>query len=81
MICILVLGGLLLSLAIPQPLAQPPEAISSISEEPITPIPSLPPIDPMKVRLGERLFGDPRLSRDRAVVRRAPISVPMAQPR
>ena len=64
MICILVLGGLLLSLAIPQPLAQPPEAISSISEEPITPIPSLPPIDPMKVRLGERLFGDPRLSRN-----------------
>ena len=64
MICVLVLGGLLLSLAIPQPLAQPPEANSSFSEEPITPIPSLPPIDPMKVRLGERLFGDPRLSRN-----------------
>jgi cytochrome c peroxidase len=64
MICVLVLGGLLLSSAIPQPRAQPPETNSIISEEPITPIPSLPPIDPMKVRLGERLFGDPRLSRD-----------------
>ena len=64
MICILVLGGLLLSSGIPQPLAQSPEANSIISEEPITPIPSLPPIDPLKVRLGERLFGDPRLSRD-----------------
>ena len=64
MICILFPGGLLLSLAIPQPLAQPPEANSIISEEPITPIPEPPPIDPLKVRLGERLFGDPRLSRD-----------------
>jgi cytochrome c peroxidase len=60
MICALVSGGLLLSPAIPQPL----EANSITSEEPITPIPSLPPIDPLKVRLGERLFGDPRLSRD-----------------
>ena len=64
MICILILGGLLLALAIPQPLAQPSEANSIISEEPITPIPSLPPIDPLKVGLGERLFSDPRLSRD-----------------
>jgi cytochrome c peroxidase len=65
MACALVLGGgLLLSSAIPQPLAQPPEANSIISEEPITPILSLPSIDPLKVRLGERLFGDPRLSRD-----------------
>jgi cytochrome c peroxidase len=64
MICVLVLGGLLLSSGIPQPLAQSPETNSVISEEPITPIPPLPPIDPLKVGLGERLFGDPRLSRD-----------------
>jgi cytochrome c peroxidase len=64
MICALVSGGLLLSPAIPEPRAQPLEANSITSEEPITPIPSLPPIDPLKVRLGERLFGDPRLSRD-----------------
>jgi cytochrome c peroxidase len=31
--------------------------------EPITPIPALPAADPLKVALGERLFGDPRLSR------------------
>ena len=48
----------------PQPLVQWQQTNSIISEEPITPIPSLPPIDPLKVRLGERLFGDPRLSRD-----------------
>jgi cytochrome c peroxidase len=64
MISVLILGGLLLSSAIPQPLAQPPEANSTVSEEPITPIPEPPPIDTAKVRLGERLFGDPRLSRD-----------------
>jgi cytochrome c peroxidase len=64
MICVLALGSLLLSSAIPQPLAQPPEANNIISEEPITPIPAPPAIDPLKVRLGERLFGDRRLSRD-----------------
>ena len=63
MICLLVLGGLWISTAIPQPLAEPPELNSIIAEEPITPIPSPPPIDSLKVRLGERLFGDPRLSR------------------
>jgi cytochrome c peroxidase len=61
-ICVLVSGGLWISSAIPQPLAEPPETNSIIAEEPITPIPSPPPIDPLKVRLGERLFGDPRLS-------------------
>jgi cytochrome c peroxidase len=35
-----------------------------LSEEPITPVPKPPQIDPLKIRLGERLFGDPRLSRD-----------------
>jgi cytochrome c peroxidase len=63
-ICVLVLGGLLLSSAIPQPLGPPQEANSIVSEEPITPITAPPPIDRLKVRLGERLFGDPRLSRD-----------------
>jgi cytochrome c peroxidase len=31
--------------------------------EPITPVPEPPAADPLKVALGERLFGDPRLSR------------------
>ncbi len=70
MIGILIPGGLLFSSSVPRPLAQPLEAngITSangiMSEEPITPIPAPGPIDPLKVRLGERLFGDPRLSRD-----------------
>jgi cytochrome c peroxidase len=34
------------------------------ADEPITPIPEAPTADPLKVALGERLFGDPRLSRD-----------------
>ena len=62
MICIVILGGLLLSSATPQPLLQWQEA--NVSDEPITPVPEPPPIDASKVRLGERLFGDPRLSRD-----------------
>ena len=33
-----------------------------IRGEPITPIPPPPPADPLKLALGERLFGDPRLS-------------------
>ena len=64
MTCVLILGGLLLLSAAQQPLEQPPEANSIFSEEPITPVPKPPQIDPLKVRLGERLFGDPRLSRD-----------------
>ncbi|WP_152613610.1 cytochrome-c peroxidase [Inquilinus limosus] len=39
----------------------PPQAAE---QEPITPIPPPPPADPLKVALGERLFDDPRLSRD-----------------
>jgi cytochrome c peroxidase len=45
-------------------------ALSNVSEsgtthavEPITPVPQPPAADPLKVALGERLFGDPRLSR------------------
>jgi cytochrome c peroxidase len=33
-------------------------------EEPITPVPLPPAVDPLKLALGERLFADPRLSRD-----------------
>jgi cytochrome c peroxidase len=61
---IVVLCGLQLAAAPSQPLDQPPASGGTIAEEPITPIPQPPPIDPRKVKLGERLFGDPRLSRD-----------------
>jgi cytochrome c peroxidase len=61
---IVVLCGLQLAAAPSQPLDQPPASVGTIAEEPITPIPEPPPIDPRKVKLGERLFGDPRLSRD-----------------
>lgn len=63
-ISMVILGGLQLSAAPSQPLDQPPESGSTIAEEPITPVPEPPPIDPRKIKLGERLFGDPRLSRD-----------------
>src|SRR5216684_7742521 len=60
----LLLGSLQLSAEPAQPLDQPLKSDSTISEEPITPIPEPPSIDPLKVKLGERLFGDPRLSHD-----------------
>jgi cytochrome c peroxidase len=49
--------------------AQAPDFSTSSAEpladqEPITPIPPPPAADPKKVALGERLFGDPRLSGD-----------------
>ena len=51
-------------------LAQVPTVVSSRDlpalREPITPIPPPPAADPAKVALGERLFGDTRLSRDHA---------------
>jgi cytochrome c peroxidase len=59
-ISVLILGSLQLS-AVP---SQPLESNSTITEEPITPIPKPAPIDPLKIKLGERLFGDPRLSHD-----------------
>jgi cytochrome c peroxidase len=34
------------------------------TDEPITPVPEPQPVDPMKAALGERLFGDVRLSRE-----------------
>jgi len=42
--------------------AAAPSAITK--DEPITPIPQPPPADPLKLALGEQLFGDPRLSHD-----------------
>ena len=55
---VVIMGGLQLAPAPSQPLE------SGVAEEPIAPIPEPPPIDPRKVKLGERLFGDPRLSHD-----------------
>jgi cytochrome c peroxidase len=63
-ISVVVLGGLQLAAAPSQPLDQRPESDDVGSEEPITPVPEPPPIDPRKVKLGERLFSDPRLSHD-----------------
>src|SRR5882672_8932696 len=62
-ICVLFLGSLQLSPA-PSLSLEQPESNSTIAEEPITPIPEPPTIDPLKIKLGERLFGDPRLSHD-----------------
>jgi cytochrome c peroxidase len=44
-------------------LLQVSESSTTPAVEPITPVPEPPPADPLKVALGERLFGDPRLSR------------------
>jgi cytochrome c peroxidase len=63
-ISIVVLGGLQLAAAPSQPLDQRAGSDDIGSEEPITPVPEPPPIDSRKVKLGERLFGDPRLSHD-----------------
>ena len=58
------LGSLQLSPAPSQSPAPVQQSNGPAIEEPITPIPKAPAIDPLKVRLGERLFGDPRLSHD-----------------
>jgi cytochrome c peroxidase len=63
-ICVLILVGLQLSPAALQSLEPPQEPNSTAADEPIPPIPEPRAIDPLKVRLGERLFGDPRLSHD-----------------
>ena len=59
-----ILGGLQFSAAPSQPLDQPPESAGKLADEPITPVPEPPSMDPRKIKLGERLFADPRLSRD-----------------
>ena len=58
------LASLLPSPALSQGIEQPVETDSVSLEEPITPIPAPPALDPSKIKLGERLFRDPRLSRD-----------------
>jgi cytochrome c peroxidase len=60
----LILGSLQLSPAPSQSSDQLLDANSTTAKEPITPIPEPETIDPLKVKLGERLFGDPRLSHD-----------------
>ena len=63
-ICALIFCSLQLSPAPSQSSDQLLEFNSTVAEEPITPIPAPPTIDPLKVKLGELLFGDPRLSHD-----------------
>jgi cytochrome c peroxidase len=58
----LILGSLQLSPAPSQTSAPPLQSNSATAEEPITPIPEPPTADPRKTKLGERLFGDARLS-------------------
>jgi cytochrome c peroxidase len=48
----------------PAPDAVVPPTVHPAEPEPITPIPPPPKADPLKVALGERLFDDPRVSRD-----------------
>lgn len=47
-----------------QSLERPPEPSGTLADEPITPIPRPPVADPLKLAIGERLFGDSRLSAD-----------------
>src|SRR5512138_400064 len=61
-VLILALGCLQHSSARLQELGPAPASIGA--DEPITAISSLPKIEPLKVRLGERLFDDSRLSHD-----------------
>jgi len=46
------------------PGSQPLSPQAAAEQEPITPVPPPPAADPLKLALGERLFADPRLSRD-----------------
>jgi cytochrome c peroxidase len=62
-IFLLVLGGLQISPA-PSGSLEQVQDWNNLAEEPITPVPGPPAIDPLKIRLGGRLFGDPRLSHD-----------------
>ena len=49
--------------AMAQPTVSQSSAVMAMADqEPITPIPLPPAADPEKLALGERLFGDPRLS-------------------
>lgn len=56
---LLLVGDFVAEASDSQPAAKP-----SADQEPITPIPQPPAADPLKLKLGEDLFGDPRLSAD-----------------
>jgi cytochrome c peroxidase len=57
-------GAVLASVAAAQslPPSDPPQVSVVAEQEPITPVPQPPAADPLKLALGERLFGDARLS-------------------
>jgi cytochrome c peroxidase len=63
-ICALIFGSLQFSPAPSRSSDQLLESTSTTAKEPVTPIPEAVTADPLKVRLGERLFGDTRLSHD-----------------
>ena len=63
-ICALILGSAQITLAPSQSSDQSLESTSTTAKEPITPVPGAHATDPLKVRLGERLFEDTRLSHD-----------------
>jgi cytochrome c peroxidase len=62
--CVFLLASLQPSPALPQGLEEAVETDSVALQEPITPVPPPPALQSQKARLGERLFRDPRLSRD-----------------
>ena len=62
--CTLIPLCLLHSALVCDPIVQSEVTTAAMADEPITPIPEPPAIDPLRTRLGERLFGDPRLSGD-----------------
>lgn len=61
-ICAVALGSL--QVLPSQSFEQPLESNNTVAEEPITPIPQPRTTDPLKIKLGELLFGDRRLSHD-----------------
>jgi cytochrome c peroxidase len=63
-ICALIFGCLQLSPAAAQTADQLLDFSGANAKEPITPVPEPAAVDPRKIGLGERLFGDTRLSRD-----------------
>jgi cytochrome c peroxidase len=63
-VCALLFGCLQLSSAASQTADQLLDFSGTNAKEPITPVPEPAAADPRKIALGERLFGDTRLSRD-----------------
>jgi cytochrome c peroxidase len=56
------LAGVAAAQSTPAPMPTQPNVVADV--EPITPVPHPPAADPLKLALGERLFGDVRLSAD-----------------